>query len=195
MVAGLLGPWVFWAALLGMFLAWVYSAPPVRLKRNGWLGNLAVAGCYEGLPWFAGAAVMAAALPNTQTMLLAVIYSLGAHGIMTINDFKAVEGDEQMGIKTLPVLLGVGGAAAVACVFMLAAQVVVIIALVAWDRPLHAVAIAILSALQVMSMPTLLRSPAERAPWFNGTAISLYVLGMMVSAFAVRGLPAPAGLL
>ena len=43
----------------GLALAWVYSAPPVRLKRNGWWGNAAVALCYEGLPWFTGAAVMA----------------------------------------------------------------------------------------------------------------------------------------
>ena len=58
-VAAALGPWILGAALFGLALAWVYSAPPVRLKRNGWWGNAAVALCYEGLPWFTGAAVMA----------------------------------------------------------------------------------------------------------------------------------------
>ena len=50
--------------MVGLALAWAYSAPPIRLKRNGWWGNSAVAACYEGLPWFTGAAVMAGALPD-----------------------------------------------------------------------------------------------------------------------------------
>jgi chlorophyll synthase len=35
----LLGPWVLWATLLGLILAWAYSAPPLRFKQNGWYGN------------------------------------------------------------------------------------------------------------------------------------------------------------
>ncbi len=91
-------------------LAWAYSAPPVRLKRNGWWGNAARAAlCYEGLAWVTGAAVMAGgAMPDARTFLLAALYSLGAHGIMTLNDFKSIEGDRQMGIGSLPVRLGVG---------------------------------------------------------------------------------------
>jgi 4-hydroxybenzoate polyprenyltransferase len=37
---------------------------------------------------------------------LAGLYSVGAHGIMTLNDFKSVEGDRRMGIGSLPVRLG-----------------------------------------------------------------------------------------
>src|ERR1700761_1032039 len=33
-VAVALGPWVLGAAIFGLILAWAYSAPPVRLKRN-----------------------------------------------------------------------------------------------------------------------------------------------------------------
>jgi chlorophyll synthase len=36
-------------------LAWAYSAPPLRLKQNGWWGNTACAVCYEGLAWVTGA--------------------------------------------------------------------------------------------------------------------------------------------
>ena len=57
-VAAMLGPFVLAAAAFGLVLAWAYSAPPIRLKRNGWWGNTAVAACYEGLPWLTGAAVM-----------------------------------------------------------------------------------------------------------------------------------------
>jgi chlorophyll/bacteriochlorophyll a synthase len=37
-------------------------------------------------------------------------------------------------------------------------------------------------------MSRLLRSPRERAPWYNATGTSLYVLGMLVGAFALRSL-------
>ena len=48
-VATALGPWGFAAAVVGLALAWAYSAPPLRLKHNGWWGNAACAACYEGL--------------------------------------------------------------------------------------------------------------------------------------------------
>jgi chlorophyll synthase len=51
-----LGTWVFVATVVGLVLAWAYSAPPLRLKENGWWGNAAVGFCYEGLAWFTGAA-------------------------------------------------------------------------------------------------------------------------------------------
>ena len=110
-LAAFLGPWVFGAAVFGLALAWAYSAPPLRWKQNGWLGNSAVAICYEGVPWFTGAAVMAASLPDARIVSLALLYSFGAHGIMTLNDFKSIEGDTRMGIRSLPVQLGTDRAA------------------------------------------------------------------------------------
>jgi chlorophyll synthase len=185
-VATALGPWGFGAAVLGLLLAWAYSAPPIRLKRNGWWGNTAVALCYEGLPWFTGAAVMAAAQPDWRILVLAGLYSVGAHGIMTLNDFKSVEGDLRTGIGSLPARLGVGAAARVACLVMAAPQVVVVALLAAWDRPFHAAAIAALLAAQLLLMTRLLEAPRERAAWYNATGTSLYVLGMLVGAFALR---------
>jgi chlorophyll synthase len=44
---------------------------------------------------------------------------------MTLNDFKAIEGDRQMGVASLPVQLGAQGAARMACVFMLVPQLAV----------------------------------------------------------------------
>jgi LysM repeat protein len=41
-----------------LLLSWAYSAPPLRLKNDGWLGNAACALSYEGLAWITGAAVM-----------------------------------------------------------------------------------------------------------------------------------------
>jgi chlorophyll synthase len=187
-VATALGPWGIGAALVALTLAWAYSAPPVRLKRNGWWGNTAVAVCYEGLPWFTGAAVLAAARPDWRIVALAGLYSAGAHGIMTLNDFKSVEGDRQMGIASLPVRLGTDRAAQVACLVMAVPQLAVVAALLAWARPAHAGIVAILLLAQLGLMAHLLRAPRDRAAWYNATGTTLYVLGMLVSAFAVRSL-------
>jgi chlorophyll synthase len=185
-VAATLGQWVFAAAVLGLFLAWVYSAPPLRLKQNGWWGNSAVALCYEGLPWFTGAAVMAASLPDWRIIALALLYSIGAHGIMTLNDFKSVEGDRRMGVASLPVQLGVDEAARFACVVMAAPQLVVITLLVHWGHPYHAAGVAALLVGQLALMRRLLADPRAQAPFYNATGTTLYVLGMLVSAFAMR---------
>ncbi len=186
LVAAVLGSWVLGAAMLGTALAWAYSAPPLRLKRNGWWGNAAVAFSYEGLPWFTGAAVMAAALPEWPIILSAALYSVGAHGIMTLNDFKSVEGDRQMGVASLPVQLGVAPAAMLACAVMLVPQLAVMLLLSLMNRPLHATAIAALVLAQLALMPRLLRDPRKEAAWYNATGTTLSVLGMLVTAFALR---------
>jgi chlorophyll synthase len=187
-VAAALGTWVLCAAATGLFIAWIYSAPPLRLKQNGWWGNSACALCYEGLAWITGTAVMlGGTMPHWRSLVLALLYSAGAHGIMTLNDFKSVDGDRQMGIDSLPVLLGVERAGWLACVVMAVPQAVVVAFLLAWGRPYHAIAIVGLLALQVVLMNRLLQRPRELAPWYNGTGITLYVAGMLVSAFALHG--------
>ena len=107
----LIGPWVFAATVFGLAAAWAYSAPPFRFKTSGWIGPAVVGLTYEGLSWFTGASVMAGALPALPILLVLGLYSLGAHGIMTLNDFKAVEGDRATGLRSLPVTLGVERAA------------------------------------------------------------------------------------
>jgi chlorophyll synthase len=185
-VATVLGPWGFAAALVGLLLAWLYSAPPFRLKLNGWWGNAAVAVCYEGLPWVTGAIVMGVPMPAWRIVTLAGLYSFGAHGIMTLNDFKSVEGDIRMGVGSLPVRLGVAFAARLACVVMAAPQVVVIGLLINWSHPYHAAIVGALLVAQVVLMARFLKEPRARAPWYNATGTSLYVIGMLVSAFALR---------
>jgi chlorophyll synthase len=185
-VAALLGTWVLIAAAIGLAFAWAYSAPPLRLKQNGWWGNSAVAISYEGLPWFTAAAVMLGAFPEPRIIALALLYSFGTHGIMTLNDFKSVNGDRRMGVRSLPVQLGVPRAAWVACIFMILPQLVVIGLLVAWQRPYHALAIVALVVVQLLMMARLIQAPSERDYWYNATGVPLFVAGMMVSAFALR---------
>src|SRR3954464_5051964 len=186
LVATALGPWGFGAAVVGLALAWAYSAPPVRLKRNGWWGNSAVAACYEGLPWFTGAAVMVAGWPGWPIVLLAALYSVGAHGIMTLNDFKSVEGDRRTGIGSLPVLGGVARAARAPCLFMALPQAAVVAVLNAWGKPLQAGVVALLLLAQGFLMVKMLRRPRESAPHYNATAPPFSARGRLPGACAVQ---------
>jgi chlorophyll synthase len=189
LVSTALGPWGFGAAAIGLVLAWAYSAPPIRLKLNGWWGNAACGLSYEGLAWATGAAVMAGgAMPAERSLLLALLYSIGAHGIMTLNDFKAIEGDRQMGVGSLPVRLGVARAAWVACAVMLLPQIVVVLLLVHWGATPYALGICVLMVLQVGLMKWFLEQPVARALFYSGFGVPLFVLGMLVSAFGLRSL-------
>ncbi|MEP3843770.1 MAG: chlorophyll synthase ChlG [Paracoccaceae bacterium] len=188
LVGAQLGPWGFGATVFGVLAAWAYSAEPVRLKKSGWWGPGLVGLCYEGLPWFTGASVLSIGAPSWQIVSVAALYALGAHGIMTLNDFKALEGDRQMGVNSLPVTLGPEGAARVACWVMAMPQLVVIALLFAWGKPILALAILALVSAQLWAMTVLLRDPKARAPWYNGTGVAMYVSGMMIAALALRGL-------
>ena len=181
-----LGVWAFAATLVAVFFAWAYSAPPLRLKLNGWWGNAAVGISYEGISWFTGAAVMLGAFPHPLIIFLALAYSVGEHGIMTLNDFKSIEGDRLMGVRSLPAQLGPDRAALVACVIMGVSQVAVICMLAWIGKPFHAVAITGLLCAQLLLMIDLLRDPRGKAIWYSATGVTLFVLGMLVSAFAVQ---------
>ncbi len=185
-LAWALGIWVFWAAVVGLALAWAYSMPPFRLKLNGWWGNAAVGLSYESLPWFTGAALMLGALPDWPIIALALLYGIGAHGIMTLNDFKAIQGDTELGVRTLPVQLGADGAARVACWVMAVPQLVVIAIMVALGHPWHGLALAGLLVVQIALMVRFLKHPVKHARWYSGFGVPFFVAGMMICAVALR---------
>jgi chlorophyll synthase len=182
-----LGLWVFLATCVALFCGWAYSAPPFRFKRSGWLGPLVCALSYEGLSWFTGAAVMLAALPSALTLAILLLYSLGAHGIMTLNDFKAVRGDSAMGLRSLPVVMGARNAAVFACAVMALAQLSVVVLLQVYGLNLSAIIVAVVLAVQMALMVRLVRDPARLAPWYNATGVSLYVFGMLGAALGLGG--------
>ena len=183
-----LGDWAFKATLLALLLAWGYSAPPFRFKQDGWLGNAACGLSYEGLAWITGAAVMLGGeWPGSQILTLALLYSLAAHGIMTLNDFKAIEGDRQMGVWSLPVQLGVKRAAGTACWVMLLPQLVVVALLLRWTPDWsYGLAVLLLIYAQVPLMYRFMKDPVKQALGLSAFGVPLLVAGMMVSAFAWR---------
>jgi chlorophyll synthase len=186
-----LGTTGMFAVAIALAFAWAYSAPPLRFKQNGWIGNLAVGVTYEGLAWITGTLIMlGGVLPSAGILMIAALYSLGAHGILTLNDFKSVEGDRQMGIRSLPASLGITRAAWVLCVVMIVPQLVVIALLAMWGKPVHASAIGGLVVVQLGLMARFLAEPKSRALFLSAVGVPFYVWGMMVAAFALKGLAA-----
>jgi chlorophyll/bacteriochlorophyll a synthase len=186
--AACMGFWVFAATIVALFFAWAYSAPPFRLKMSGVWGPASVALTYEGLTWFTGASVMAGTLPPPHVLAILALYSAGAFGIMTLNDFKAVEGDRAMGIRSLPATLGVDPAARIACVVMAVPQVVVVALLLSWGLVMAGGIVCAMLMVQFGLMARLLSDPRKHTPWYNATGTTLYVLGMLASAFGLGGM-------
>ena len=91
--------------LFGSYISYIYSAPPLKLKQEGWRGNYALGASYIALPWWAGQAVFGEL--SLDVMVLTVLYSIAGLGIAIVNDFKSIEGDRQMGLMSLPVAFGV----------------------------------------------------------------------------------------
>ena len=177
-----LGNLIFIATIIGVLAAWLYSLEPIRLKRSAIFGPGIVAICYEGLPWFTGAAIFTISLPNNEVLIVLTLYALGAHGIMTMNDFKATKGDKLLGINSLPVMLGSKPATLVACLIMLFPQLIVISLFYFWGSLILAIMLAVCVLLQFLSMIYLIRDPEKNTPFFNMTGVLLYIAGMMLSA-------------
>ncbi len=180
-----LGMTVLYLALGGIALALAYSAPPLRLKaRNGWLANAACAFSYEGFAWVAGAASFGHV--SQGTLVLAGLYSLGSHGLMTLNDFKSYEGDQRLGLRSLPVMLGLDGALRAAFAFIDVFQVLAIGYVLAHRMWLAGGVMAVLFVIQLPMQRKLATDPKGLAPWYCASAIPPFVWGMLVSALALR---------
>jgi chlorophyll synthase len=184
-IAYALGTTVLWLALGGLALAVAYSAPPLRLKaRNGWLANAACAFSYEGFAWVAGAAAFGHV--SRGTIVLAALYSLGSHGLMTLNDFKSIDGDRKLGLRSIPAMLGIDGALKAAFLFIDVFQILAI----AYVAAHHAwIAAGVMLALFLVQLPMqrkMATDPATLAPWYCASAIPPFVWGMLAAALATR---------
>jgi chlorophyll/bacteriochlorophyll a synthase len=185
-LALMLGQGVALMTAIGMVLALVYSAEPIRAKRNGWAGNTLVAVSYEGLPWFAGHLAFAALSPGS--VVMAALFSLGAHGIMTINDFKSIQGDKVFGIRSIPVMYGEITATWTAFLTINIAQVFVVMYFLYTGNWLFA---GIVGALLLMQIPTQVKffgiaDPRKRAVFYNASGIAMFVWAMLAAAIGVR---------
>lgn len=171
-------------ALGGSFLAYIYSAPPLKLKRNGWLGNYALGASYIALPWWTGHALFGDL--NWTIVILTLIYSMAGLGIAVVNDFKSVEGDRQLGLKSLPVMFGVTTAAWICVAMIDLFQLGIAAYLVSIHENLYAAILTLLIIPQITFQDMyFLRDPLKNDVKYQASAQPFLVLGMLVAGLAL----------
>ena len=171
-------------ALGGSFMSFIYSAPPLKLKQNGWLGNYALGASYIALPWWAGQALFGELSWATAALTLA--YSLAGLGIAVVNDFKSVEGDKALGLQSLPVVFGVKKASWISAAMIDLFQIAMVVALVVLGQHLAAVLLTLLIIPQITFQDIwLLRDPVLFDVKYQASAQPFLVIGMLVTALAL----------
>lgn len=171
-------------AVFGSFIAFIYSAPPLKLKQNGWLGNYALGSSYIALPWWAGHALFGELNPTI--VVLTLVYSFAGLGIAVVNDFKSVEGDRQLGLKSLPVMFGVGTAAWICVIMIDLFQAGIAGYLITLHQNLYATILLLLIIPQITFQDMyFLRNPLENDVKYQASAQPFLVLGMLVAGLAI----------
>ncbi|MFM7087296.1 MAG: chlorophyll synthase ChlG [Cyanobium sp.] len=171
-------------ALGGSFVSFIYSAPPLKLKQNGWLGNYALGASYIALPWWAGQALFGQL--TWTTALLTLAYSLAGLGIAVVNDFKSVEGDRALGLRSLPVVFGIEKASWISAAMIDLFQLAMVAVLIAIGQHFAAVLLVLLIVPQITFQDIwLLRDPVAYDVKYQASAQPFLVLGMLVTALAI----------
>jgi chlorophyll synthase len=171
-------------ALGGSFVSFIYSAPPLKLKQNGWLGNYALGASYIALPWWAGQALFGQL--TWTTALLTLAYSLAGLGIAVVNDFKSVEGDRALGLQSLPVVFGIEKASWISAGMIDGFQLAMVAVLIAIGQHFAAVLLVLLIVPQITFQDIwLLRDPVAFDVKYQASAQPFLVLGMLVTALAI----------
>ena len=182
--AGHQTPVLLLLALGGSFVSFIYSAPPLKLKQNGWLGNYALGASYIALPWWAGQALFGQL--SWGTVWLTLAYSLAGLGIAVVNDFKSVEGDRELGLQSLPVVFGVTRASWISAAMIDVFQIAMVVALVLLGQHFAAVLLTLLIIPQITFQDIwLLRDPVAFDVKYQASAQPFLVIGMLVTALAL----------
>jgi len=177
-------PSVLLLALGGSFVSYIYSAPPLKLKQNGWLGNYALGASYIALPWWAGQALFGKL--TIVTAILTLAYSLSGLGIAVINDFKSVEGDSKLGLNSLPVVFGIKNASRISAGLIDIFQLAMVVVLVIIGQHLASVILVLLVIPQITFQDMwLLRDPLKFDVKYQASAQPFLITGMLVTALAI----------
>jgi chlorophyll/bacteriochlorophyll a synthase len=168
----------------GAFLAYIYSAPPLKLKQNGWIGNYALGSSYIALPWWAGHALFGQL--NWTIGILTLIYSMAGLGIAIVNDFKSIEGDRALGLKSLPVMFGINKAAWICAITIDVFQGAIAAYLIYIHQNLYATILLLLIIPQITFQDMyFLRDPLKNDVKYQASAQPFLVLGMLVTGLAL----------
>ncbi|NTU97364.1 MAG: chlorophyll synthase ChlG [Chlorobiaceae bacterium] len=189
----LIHPLIGFYVIIGIVNAHLYSANPIKLKKRLWAGNIIVAVSYLVIPWIAGLIAYSHAIAPellNPSLIVAGFYTISSTGTMTINDFKSIAGDRQVGIRTLPAVFGETRAALIASVLIDIGQLMAAGYLLTIGKTLFGIVAGMLVVPQFLLQFSLVRSPGTMDVRYNAIAQNFLVAGMLVCAFAIKaGVP------
>ncbi|KMZ70778.1 Chlorophyll synthase [Zostera marina] len=181
--AGHTTPTIFYLSVGGSLLSYIYSAPPLKLKQNGWIGNFALGASYISLPWWAGQSLFGTLTPDV--VVLTLLYSLAGLGIAIINDFKSIDGDRAMGLQSLPVAFGIDAAKWICVGAIDITQISIAGYLLGSGKPYYALALLGLTIPQViLQFKYFLKDPIKYDVKYQASAQPFLVFGLLVTALA-----------
>lgn len=170
--------------ILSALIGYIYTAPPLKLKRTGWLSNYALGAGYIALPWWVGHTLFAR-LTST-IIFLTLFYNLVGWGIAVVNDFKSVEGDAKLGMKSLPVIFGANDAAWIAAAAIDISQIGIVLYLALIGQILYSVTLGLLIIPQIILQGIyLLRDPLKNDVKYQASAQPFLVIGMLIVGLAI----------
>jgi chlorophyll synthase len=185
----LIHPLIGFYVVIGIVNAHLYSANPIKLKKRLWAGNIIVAVSYLIIPWLAGEIAYnpSFTLSSLQSSLIvAGLFTLSSTGTMTINDFKSMEGDRQVGIRTLPVVFGETNAARLAALLINLGQLLASGYLFMIGQTTYGIMVGALVIPQFYLQFALVKSPSTMDVRYNAIAQNFLVAGMLLCAFAIK---------
>ena len=177
-------PTVLALSIFGSFISYIYSAPPLKLKQDGWAGNFALGASYISLPWWCGQAVFGE-LDRPVYWVLPVLYSIAGLGIAIVNDFKSIEGDRALGMNSLPVAFGIDTAKWICVASIDVTQLGVAAYLWAIGETWYAAVLAGLVLPQMFSQISFLQDPVNNDVKYQAAAQPFLVFGSLTTALAV----------
>eukprot|EP00890_Picochlorum_soloecismus_P001247 jgi/Picsp_1/2122/NSC_05587-R1_chlorophyll synthetase len=178
-------PTLTWLALFGSFISYIYSAPPLKLKQSGWIGNYALGSSYITLPWLAGQALFGTL--TSDVVVLTMLYSIAGLGIAIVNDFKSIEGDRELGLQSLPVAFGVDTAKWI-CVSSIDITQLGIAAYLAFglEEPVYAAVLTALIIPQIIAqIKYFIPDPIANDVKYQASAQPFLVFGLLTTGLAI----------
>ncbi|NMW20276.1 MAG: UbiA family prenyltransferase [Chlorobiaceae bacterium] len=103
-LGGIRGMVIFCSILAALFVAYIYSAPPLKLKKNILTSAPAVGFSYGFVSFLSANALFGDIRP--EALWLASLNFFMAVALIILNDFKSAEGDKEGGLKSLTVMIG-----------------------------------------------------------------------------------------
>jgi chlorophyll/bacteriochlorophyll a synthase len=186
-VAWLIHPFVVAHVILGIINAHLYSANPIKLKKRLWWGNIIVAFSYLAYPWLSGEVAYRGEI-TIHSVVISFLYALASTGTMTVNDFKSIEGDTRVGIRTLPAVYGERNAAIIAACVINVGQALAALYLFWLGAWINGAIVCAFIVPQILLQLRFISAPRRYDVWYNAIAQNFLVAGMLVCALAIANM-------